>query len=99
VDHSRRRGGPLVTSGRLGGTLFTRCIFCHKKFPENGVFGRLPPGRRLAFGTRGEGVVALWARAGELAHIIDEQLTPDDVRERHYRRLPVTVRQTASTVG
>ncbi len=33
----------------MGGALFTRCIFCHKNFPENGVFGRLPPGRRLAF--------------------------------------------------
>ena len=33
----------------VGGSLFTRCIFCHARFPENGVFGRLPPGRRLAF--------------------------------------------------
>ena len=24
-------------------------MFCHKSFPENGVFGRLPPGRRLAY--------------------------------------------------
>ena len=29
--------------------MFTRCIFCHAPFPENGVFGRLPPGHRLAF--------------------------------------------------
>lgn len=29
--------------------LFTRCIFCHEAFSANGVFGRLPPGRRLAF--------------------------------------------------
>ena len=34
---------------RLGGSLLTRCIFCRTPFPENGVFGRLPPGRRLAF--------------------------------------------------
>ena len=33
----------------------------------------------------------MWKREEELASIIDEQLTPDDVRERHYRRLPVTV--------
>ena len=33
----------------------------------------------------------MWKREEELAHIIDEQLTPDDVRERHFRRLPVTV--------
>ena len=32
-----------------------------------------------------------WKREEELARIIDEQLTPDDVRERHLRRLPVTV--------
>ena len=30
-------------------------------------------------------------REEELASIIDEQLTPDDVQEQHYRRLPVTV--------
>lgn len=29
--------------------MFTRCIFCHTPFPANGVFGRLPPGRRIAF--------------------------------------------------
>jgi hypothetical protein len=34
---------------RWGVVVFTRCIFCHKSFPPNGVFGRLPPGRRLAF--------------------------------------------------
>lgn len=32
-----------------GVVLFTRCIFCRKSFSANGVFGRLPPGRRLAF--------------------------------------------------
>ena len=32
-----------------------------------------------------------WKREEELASIIDEELTPDDVRERHYRRLPVTL--------
>jgi hypothetical protein len=30
-------------------------------------------------------------REEELARIIDEELTPADVRERHYRRLPVIV--------
>ena len=34
-----------------------------------------------------------WKHEEELAHIIDEELTPDDVRERHLRRLPVTVVQ------
>ncbi len=29
--------------------MFTRCILCHKPFPPNGIFGHLPPGRRLAF--------------------------------------------------
>ncbi len=29
--------------------LFTRCLFCLHPFPENQVFGRVPPGRRLAF--------------------------------------------------
>ena len=33
----------------------------------------------------------MWKREEELARIIDELLTPDDVRERHFRRLPVTV--------
>ena len=33
----------------------------------------------------------MWKREEELARIIDEQLTPEDVRERHFRRLPVTV--------
>jgi hypothetical protein len=33
-----------------------------------------------------------WKREEELARIIDEQLTPDNVRARHLRRLPVTVK-------
>lgn len=49
-----RRVGSRVVSRRSahvgwGEFLLTRCIFCRKPFPENGVFGRLPPGRRLAF--------------------------------------------------
>ncbi len=40
-----------------------------------------------------QAVEFMWKREEELARIIDEQLTPDDVRERHYRRLPVTVLQ------
>ena len=42
--------------------LFTRCIFCDTKFPENGIFGRLPPGRRLAFDPQ-QG--RLWVVCGE----------------------------------
>lgn len=38
-----------MSSCEVGGSLLTRCIFCRTPFPENGVFGRLPPGRRLAF--------------------------------------------------
>jgi hypothetical protein len=33
----------------------------------------------------------MWKREEDLARIIDEQLTSEDVRERHLRRLPVTV--------
>lgn len=29
--------------------LFTRCLFCMRPFPENQLFGRVPPGHRLAF--------------------------------------------------
>ena len=41
--------GPPVEAAVLGGTLFTHCIFCQTKFRKNSVFGRLPPGRLLAF--------------------------------------------------
>jgi len=45
--------------------LFARCIVCHKKFPENGVFGRLPPGRHLAFDPeRGQ----LWVVCEQCGH-------------------------------
>jgi len=33
----------------------------------------------------------MWKREEDLARIIDEQLTPENVRDRHFRRLPVTV--------
>lgn len=29
--------------------MFTRCLFCHKPFSENGTLGHLPRGRRLAY--------------------------------------------------
>jgi hypothetical protein len=32
-----------------------------------------------------------WKREEELARIIDEELTPEEIRDRHLRRLPVTV--------
>jgi hypothetical protein len=44
----------------------------------------------------------LWKREEELARIIDEELTPEDIRDRHLRRLPVTVASkghTAAEVG
>ena len=33
----------------------------------------------------------MWKREEELARIIDEELTPEDVRDRHLQRLPITV--------
>ena len=44
----------------------------------------------------------LWKREEELARIIDEELTPEDIQDRHLRRLPVTVASkghTAAEVG
>ncbi len=37
----------LMAAGR--GLMFTRCLFCHKAFPENGQLGHLPRGRKIAF--------------------------------------------------
>jgi hypothetical protein len=34
---------------RRGATVFTRCLFCHKPFPENGRLAHLPHGRRIAY--------------------------------------------------
>ena len=39
----------------------------------------------------------VWKREEELARIIDDQLTPDDVRARHLRRLPITVLPRAAS--
>jgi hypothetical protein len=46
---------------------------------------------RRMMGVELEAIEFIWKREEELARIIDEQLTPGDVRERHFRRLPVTV--------
>ena len=48
---------------------------------------------RRIMGLELEAIEFTWKHEEELAHIIDEELTPDDVRERHLRRLPVTVVQ------
>ena len=48
---------------------------------------------RRVMGLELEAIEFTWKHEEELAHIIDEELTPDDVRERHIRRLPVTVVQ------
>jgi len=48
---------------------------------------------RHIMGLELEAIEFTWKHEEELAHIIDEELTPDDVRERHLRRLPVTVVQ------
>ncbi len=29
--------------------MFTRCLFCHARFPENGRLGHTPRGRRIAY--------------------------------------------------
>ena len=31
------------------GTMFTRCLLCHKPFPENGALAHMPRGHRIAF--------------------------------------------------
>lgn len=36
-------------SSATAARLFTRCLFCMRPFPENQVFGRVPPGKRLAY--------------------------------------------------
>ena len=46
---------------------------------------------RRMMGVELQAIEFMWKREEELARIIDEQLTPEDVRERHFRRLPVTV--------
>ena len=48
---------------------------------------------RRVMGLELEAIEFTWKHEEELAHTIDEELTPDDVRERHLRRLPVTVVQ------
>lgn len=48
---------------------------------------------RHIMGLELEAIEFTWKHEEELAHIIDEELTPDDVRERHLRRVPVTVVQ------
>jgi len=32
-----------------GANVFTRCLFCHKPFPQNGQLAHLPHGRRIAY--------------------------------------------------
>jgi len=37
----------MLATGR--GLMFTRCLFCHKPFPENRQLAHMPRGRRIAF--------------------------------------------------
>jgi len=37
----------MLAAERTG--MFTRCLFCHKPFPENGQLGHMPRGRKIAF--------------------------------------------------
>ena len=36
----------MLTSREL---MFTRCLFCHRPFPENGQLAHMPRGHRIAF--------------------------------------------------
>jgi len=40
----------MTTMGlRTRGAMYTRCLFCHKPFAENGELAHMPRGRRIAF--------------------------------------------------
>ncbi|CAN5722126.1 hypothetical protein BH23GEM9_BH23GEM9_12800 [soil metagenome] len=39
----------LIDSDETPERLFSRCLFCRAGFPPNALFGRVPPGDRLAF--------------------------------------------------
>lgn len=39
----------MTTMQTHRGLMFTRCLFCHRPFPENGQLGHMPRGRRIAY--------------------------------------------------
>lgn len=39
----------MTTQGTRPGLMYTRCLFCHKPFPENGQLVHMPRGRRIAY--------------------------------------------------
>tara|TARA_B100000809_G_scaffold120597_1_gene118838 strand:+ start:2271 stop:2471 length:201 start_codon:yes stop_codon:yes gene_type:complete len=48
---------------------------------------------RRIMGLELEAIEFTWKHEEELARIVDEELTPEDVREQHLRRLPVSLVQ------
>ena len=73
--------------------LFTRCLFCLHPFPENEVFGRVPPGRRLAFDpVRGR----LWSICGNCGRW---SLVPIEERADAIWHLERIVRDSADAVA
>lgn len=73
--------------------LFTRCLFCLQNFPDNQLFGRVPPGRRLAFDpVRGR----LWSVCGNCGRW---SLVPIEERADAIRLLERIVRDVAETVA
>ncbi len=41
-------GGRRIRGPTQQGMMFTRCLFCHKPFPENGQLAHMSSGRRIA---------------------------------------------------
>ena len=39
----------MTTLATRRGLMFTRCLFCHRPFPENGQLGHMPRGRKIAY--------------------------------------------------
>lgn len=42
-------GVKMTTNAMMAGQLFSRCLFCHAPFPENGELIRMPRGRKIAY--------------------------------------------------
>jgi hypothetical protein len=73
--------------------MFTRCLFCHKPFPENGHLAHMPHGRRIAYDPiRGR----LWAVCGGCHRWT---LAPIEDREAALYELERLVRDHAKPLG
>ena len=54
----------MTTLASVRMPMFTRCLFCHRTFPENGQLARMPRGRKIAFDpVLGEPAIAIGPRA------------------------------------